>query len=419
MNTQTNTVDAQPNTVDAQTNAQPNTVDAQTNAQPNTVDAQTNAQTNTIDAQPNAQYKKVNFIKRYNYYSHITWFLDENNKVDIDEDNKFQDCDNGTTGVEKTDLQKTIDWCMSNMISKMYTKPTHVPVFVRKVKNVDDKFPDINEEMLNKIKMKKMSMQDIKEYFATFNEPNHRFIAVKINNVQIGIVNEMAYAVCAGCSNAVSGAFKCNVCNNFICKNCFSLKRDELKNCFEHEKQKNYSLVAINANLIYCDVCNEIPFDLDVQSNRIDNIDICSKCFNSNRANELLEKYKNIDGYKLWKKHKFTYHVPVIDGNLFSFIPVLKGDCGLMIMYNIDRDSKYYHKWMIRVNPFVSDKAFLYYQADDTFEDIFEKIQKYVNDLHAVSEQKNNEDQAQSERIESNKVESDNSSRHMSENLNE
>lgn len=205
----------------------------------------------------------------------------------------------------------------------------------------------------------KLSLSDIKKYFEyMLDDP-------RIMNVNTNISDSYyictCWLVCDYC-NISKGRWmmRCTECKKHMCDLCYNerseedaiangaknwLKRkDSLMLCFSHEDKFEECDIDIP---LRCDICNnESDKERKWYTNPRDDLDICYRCYINKDCEEKVRLLvdKNPDNWKHIDKDNPDYGT----GSFLDWIPILQDVyTEAKLYYNINLDSKYYHKTML------------------------------------------------------------------------
>lgn len=145
----------------------------------------------------------------------------------------------------------------------------------------------------------------------------------------------------------------CTVCNKNMCNLCWNERSEEtalangsirwserkasLELCFAHEKEGKLQVREIKPLRVTCNLCNcSSAYSPGVwRSNRSVNQDLCGGC---SKTTDGIYFMANISG--MWKLE--TYEV--FQHLLFDWLPICKDETENLIVFNIRKNSPYYHR---------------------------------------------------------------------------
>jgi hypothetical protein len=273
--------------------------------------------------------------------------------------------------------------------------PLKVPF--AEVKTFDDKLPDINQNILDDLNLNLCNLDDIKSHFDNLFNNNCRLSAVLLGGKKISN-DEYPLIKCDFCASYDEWAVHCKKCDKKLCSLCLIEKteeiakkngaknwhkrKDALLECFEHEKQGFYEAIEVTVDKCVCDVCGDYLQNIESLSCRMHELDICSKCFNTENAKKLKDTYPDYHGYNIWFKKETSDQK--LSGNILNFIPLLtEKEDSILVLYNVSQSDPYYHQCMVLIYDDHGRTAM--YHLNESLDEILAEMKTYAEKRKTIT----------------------------------
>lgn len=270
--------------------------------------------------------------------------------------------------------------------------PTEFPVEL--LENHDDNFVKCNkparlDNQLPEFELieehKRCDLSDILEYYESLKKDR------RIRSVSLGndiIIEDIR---CSHCHTCVEWAILCE-CGKRMCEKCWTEKTEEqaivngakqwkkreesLKQCFAHRQLYSIQKQGVS---FFCDSCgtDNLPTYGDKPSLhcRIKNLDLCFDCVNLEKGKKIMELSQHPDGFQTWAEYN-----PLNFDSIPDFVPIMCSN-EHELLYNINPDSKYYHKVMLNTSD--DHGRSCYYMVDTDLYDTIKLLKDRIDNYKA------------------------------------